>query len=357
MRCFMINFISTAKTILLSCLLAAAPSVAMGGSSAFLKIPTGARPAALAGAFSAFRGSADSVAYNPGSLAFMADMQVSLMRANYIGGIKHDWLSFSRPHKNDSVSAFALNSMSIGSIDSYADDGVPTGSVSSSDLALTVAHSRKIDISGSGLFKEAGLGLSFKYITERLDTERANAVAMDFGILAESAVKGLDFSLVAENLGTKMKFIEESSHLPSRLKAGVVYGQAIFDIECAYSAEMLIPSDGKRSFRGGLEAVVRDQFSFRAGWQNSRDLGSPLTYGLGYRFDAFGKADMSIDYAFADYGEFGNVHRFGLTLRFARNRAVPLNPGGAEDKAASPAAAAETMEGQAEPERAEGAAE
>ena len=27
---------------------------------------------------------------------------------------------------------------------------------------------------------------------------------------------------------------------------------------------------------------------------------------------------MNIDYAFADYGEFGNVHRFGLTLKFAK---------------------------------------
>lgn len=288
------------------------PSNSNAASATFLKIPVGARPAALGGAFSAFKGDVNSIAYNPGALAYIEGTDVSLMRANYIGGFKHDWLSLARSHRSGVVSAIAINSLSINSIDGYANDGTPADSVSSADLAFNFAHARKIS---SGI----GLGINLKYITERLDTERTNAFAADFGILSETSIENLNFAFVAENLGKKMKFIEDSFYLPSRMKAGLLYGRNLFNLKCLYSAEIIIPSDGKKSFRAGIEAALNKQFFFRGGWQNSRDLGSEITYGLGYALTVSKKMDMNIDYAFADYGEFGNVHRFGLTIKFAGN--------------------------------------
>ncbi len=98
----------------------------------------------MGGAFSAFKGSPDSIYYNPGSLAFIDNMAVSFMRANYIGDFKHDWLSLAKPHRNGAVSAIAINSLSIDSIDGYDDIGHPIDSVSSVDLAVSLAHSKKI---------------------------------------------------------------------------------------------------------------------------------------------------------------------------------------------------------------------
>ncbi|MCK4936245.1 MAG: PorV/PorQ family protein [Elusimicrobiales bacterium] len=286
------------------------PSNSEGASATFLKIPVGARPAALGGAFSAFKGDVNSIAYNPGALSYINETGISLMRANYIGGIKHDWLSLARPHRNGAVSAIAINSLSINSIDGYANDGTPADSVSSADLAFNFAHARKLS-------DKIGFGLNLKYITERLDTERANAFAADLGVLIESPIENLDFAFVAENLGSKMKFIEDAFYLPARAKAGFLYKRNILNLKCAYSAEMIIPADGKKSFLTGLETIFNNQFFLRAGWQNSRDLGSEITYGLGYMLKVSQKMNMNIDYAFADYGEFGNVHRFGITLKFA----------------------------------------
>ena len=318
MVCIVKNCFSISKFAFILFFLISFTSNSKGSSAAFLKIPVGARPAALGGAFSAYKGDINSIAYNPGGLAYVDDMGVSLMRAKYIGGINHDWLSLARPHRNGAVSAVAINSLSINSIDGYANDGTPTESVSSADLALNFAHARRISFDNFFLCSEIGFGLNLKYITERLDTERANAFAADLGVLMESPINGLDFALVAENLGSKMKFIEDRFSLPSRAKAGFLYRKNILNLQCAYSADMVIPSDGKNSFLTGLEAIVNNQFSLRAGWQNSQSMGAHLTYGLGYTLAAGKKMNMNIDYAFADYGEFGNVHRFGLTLRFAK---------------------------------------
>ncbi len=323
-------------------------------SAAFLKIPVGVRPASLGGAFSAYRGDANSIAYNPAGLAFLSQPSASLMHANYIGGLSHDWLVYAHPYKN-TVNAIGINSLSIKSIDGYAYDGQPSDPVSASDLALYFAHARKIS-------DKIGFGVNLKYVSERLDTEKANAFAADLGILAETPVSGLDFAMVAENIGTRMKFIEDKFSLPSRAKAGFLYRKDIFNLKCAYSADMVVSVDGRRSFLIGTEAALNERFFFRGGWQNLRDLGSPLTYGLGYRFNAFGKTDMSLDYAFADYGEFGNVHRFGLTLRFTQRRAVPKAVVVQETVSPVPASPVETLEAnekadEAAPEKTEGAGE
>ena len=134
------------------------PSNSEGASSTFLKIPVGARPAALGGAFSSFKGDANSIAYNPGALAYMEEISVSLMRANYIGDFKHDWLSLARPHRSGVVSAIAINSLAVSSIDGYENDGTPSNSVSSADIAFNFAHARKIS-------DKIGFGLNLKYIT------------------------------------------------------------------------------------------------------------------------------------------------------------------------------------------------
>jgi hypothetical protein len=304
--------ISFNKLILLFSLFIFIPSSLSAASATFLKIPVGARPAALGGAFSAFKGDVNSIAYNPAGLAFVNEMTGSFMRANYIGGLNHDWLAYAQPYKN-SVNAIGINSLSVKSIDGYANDGTPADSVSSSDLALNFAHARKLS-------DKIGFGVNLKYISERLDTERANAFAFDAGLLMQSPIENLDFAVVAENIGSKMKFIEDSFYLPSRFKAGFLYKRNVLNLKCAYSAEMVIPSDGKKSFLTGLETIVKDRFALRAGWQNARDLGSNITYGLGYMLKVSQKMDMNIDYAFADYGEFGNVHRFGLTIKFAGDK-------------------------------------
>ena len=312
MFCIRKNLFSIFNFILILSFLTSFPSNSKGASATFLKIPVGARPAALGGAFSAYKGDVNSIAYNPAGLSYINKPSASFMRANYIGGLNHDWLSYAHPYKN-SVNAIAINSLSIKSIDGYANDGQPADSVSSSDLALNLAHARKIS-------NKIGFGLNLKYISERLDTERANAFAIDLGALIQSPINGLDFAVVAENMGSKIKLIEDSSYLPAPVKTGFLYRRNILNLKCAYSAEVVFPADGKKSFLTGLETIVKERFAFRAGWQSARDLGSEITYGLGYKLNISKKVDMNVDYAFADYGEFGNVHRFGITLKFAGDK-------------------------------------
>ncbi len=303
------------KCVVSAGLLALLCASQVGASSAsFLEIPVGARAAALGGAFSAFSGDPDSLAYNPGALAFSEDTSASLMHSRYADGMAHDWAAAARPGKHG-VSAVGIDALATGSIDSYDVSDNPLDSVSASDLALIFSHSRLFNLNFLFL-KKAGLGVSLKYITERLDTERANAGAVDLGLLAETSVDGLRFSFAAQDFGTRMKFVDESASLPSRLRTGLLYETSLFNMNWAYSAELLMPTRGRGSFLAGVEASPYKRLFLRAGWQNARDMGTHLTCGMGFLLPLSSGTDMRLDYALADYGEFGGVHRFSLNFKF-----------------------------------------
>jgi len=282
----------------------------------------GARPAALSGAFSAYDGDPNLIAYNPAGLAWVAESAASLTHNRYLGGINHEWLVYAQPYKKIGVSALGINFLTIGPIDSYDVNGNRLDSVSSSDLALNLAHAAHLVFDHSPLFDEIGAGLNLKYVRERLDDEAASAFAADFGFLVKPNIKGLNLGFAVQNLGSKMKFINTGYPLPRMSKAGFSLHRRLAgsrDFFFTLSGDAVFPRGRDPYFLAGYEQLIYDKAALRLGWENRRDIGSPFSFGLGLLLGSFTKADMDVDYAYASYGDLGNIHRFSLTIRFSEN--------------------------------------
>src|SRR5437867_3938176 len=86
-----------ASTFLLFTVLTAARADEGQAGAAFLDIPVGARPAALAGAYAAIATDAYAPFWNPAGLGFLGGTQFSAMHLSYLGGMSYEFISLVDP--------------------------------------------------------------------------------------------------------------------------------------------------------------------------------------------------------------------------------------------------------------------
>ena len=83
------------------------------------------------------------------------------------------------------------------------------------------------------------------------------------------------------------------------------------------AAEAHHPNSNPESVNGGVEATWRNLLSLRAGYQGlfleESEEGLALGTGIRGRLESF---DYRIDYAWADHGRLGDVHRVTVALRY-----------------------------------------
>jgi hypothetical protein len=81
-------------TLLLAAAGAGAPGFADAGEgAAFLKLATGARPAAMGGAHTALASDVNAIAWNPAGLSEVGKMQLGATHAELPAGARHDFLA------------------------------------------------------------------------------------------------------------------------------------------------------------------------------------------------------------------------------------------------------------------------
>ncbi len=298
-------------------------SGAGASAAAFLKIDPAARPAALGGAFSSYSGDPNLISYNPAGIAWVEEPSASLAHSRYLEDINHEWLVYAQPYKKIGVSAIAVNFLTVGPMDGYDAADTPTDPVTSSDMALNIAHAAYMGFDSNPVFKEIGAGLNLKYIRERLDGDTAAAFAADLGVLVKPRVSGLNIGLAVQNLGSRVKFIDEGYSLPRRAKIGFALKRRLVGIQgfpSTLSGEAVFPHGEDAYLCAGLEQPVDKRVVLRLGWDNRRDIGSPFSFGLGLMLGSLTRRwkdiDLDIDYSYSNYGDLGNVHKFGLTARF-----------------------------------------
>ena len=81
----------------------------------------------------------------------------------------------------------------------------------------------------------------------------------------------------------------------------------------------IVPNDNDQSVNvGGELALFDDMISLRGGYKSLflKDSQEGLTFGVGLRYKRAGFIDIGIDYAFQKFDFLGNVHSFGVILKF-----------------------------------------
>lgn len=308
------------RKIFILCAALALPAAAYAsgaGTTAapFLKAAMSPRAVGMAGAFSALADDSGAIFVNPAGLAQFGEREAAVDFSSYLQDAKMGNLSYAGSAGGNRF-GFGASFTTVGGLDKRglndAAGAVPDlGSFSASDLAVTLAYA-KADLLPDSM-KGLDGGFAVKFIRSAIDSKTAFAAAVDAGAIYH-ATKKMNLSLVVQNLGTEMKFEEESDPLPLNLRAGALYKASPELNVTAEVSEYL--QDEKFYPSLGAEYWFRKAFALRGGYKfgyDTANLGAAVGLSLGFGVKVAG---LGVDYAFLPFGDLGNIHRFGVWLQF-----------------------------------------
>ena len=288
-------------------------------SATFLKIGVGARNIAM-GETGAASEDVNSVYWNPAGLNSLTGKEASLMHAVWLDDINFEHAAAGYPTKYGTF-GLGLNYLSMNPIQEYDVNDTKLGTTYKPyDAAGTISYARTV--------YGVPLGVNVKYIYEKIDTERAWAVAGDVGCAYDGIeVMGqkLRLGAVVQNIGTKVKFVSVGDDLPLNVKFGGSY--SFINSEPNYllaAVDINIPSDNKARLGVGAEYTRKlgnNIFvSARAGYKTNTEVLSAisgLTAGAGFRYDGY-----TVDYAWVPYrsddgfSDLGDTQRISLGIKW-----------------------------------------
>lgn len=301
----------------LALLLPAALSASGPGTTAanFLKMSMSPRAASLAGAYGALADDSGAVFVNPAGLASQSGSQAAFGFASYFQDVKTGELSYTGDMGGRRFGV-GVSLLTVSGINRYGTTDntgavTPLGTFGADDMAVSFAQAVRDVLPGS--LEGLDLGVAVKFIRSKLDDESAMAAAVDVGTLYRFTER-TNFSLALQNLGTKMKFRDESDPLPISLRAGMLYRLSPDARLTGEISQYFADEKFYAAFAG--EYWLREGFALRGGYRfgyDTSNLGSMAGLALGFGIQNSG---IGLDYAYNPFGELGDIHRFGFSMKF-----------------------------------------
>jgi len=299
------------------CLAAGLAAAAGPGTTAanFLKIPVGARETALGGALTAAAAGPAALFYNPAGLGSLTAPEVSYSYNNYFSGLSQQWLAAAYPLRYGAL-GLGLNYFNVKAFPAYDGDGAGIGSVSAYDAAAYLGYGMGLR-TGLSALPEVRIGAAVKYLRGRLDSASSSGYGADAGLVLLPA-RGLSLGLGVENLlGSRMEYINSGARPARKVKAGAAYLVRGLPVSALLTADFNFPEDGNSYLSAGIENTLYGALALRAGYSAAGDVSNGLNFGLGLALPRRYSGDVSLDYSYGATYDLGNVHKFGLSYRFA----------------------------------------
>ncbi|MFH1283699.1 MAG: PorV/PorQ family protein [bacterium] len=293
--------ISLAVAIILTCqsLIFAAPGE---NAAEFLNLGVGGRPIALAEAFTAIVDDPMLAHYNPAGLATINESKLTLMHNEHIQKFHYSYMGFVLPLRTQTPITLAASvyHMSARRIHEYDYLGNRMNNITAYDAMATLSYSMECLYSFL-------LGANIKFLKEKLYTKSANQVFGDVGFLHITMIPYLTFGGVLQNIGSSMKYTDESFPLPRKLKFGFGYQPPFL----ARSTLLLLETNktlNEKSVQSiGFEINTCPLLSIRTGYKSRKDLDSKFSFGIGLNLQK-----LKIDYSTIPYGALGDSHVISL---------------------------------------------
>jgi hypothetical protein len=308
----------------------------------FLDIPVSTRAVGMGNTFTAVANDVSTLFLNPAGMEniltggvyasyvqWPADIALNSMAAVYnVEGIAHFGLSFQM------LDVGLMNTRTV-----YAPEG-NGGTFGVEDWAIGFSASRS-------LTDRFALGMTFKWIHEKLADYEDNGWAVDLGGYYNTGFRDVTIGFSINNFGPEFQFVvdndgdgrddedfldsedndgdglidedgeEEAVPLPIAFRFGVsmpVMQQG--DNSLLLILEIEHPNDNKEHFNLGAEYWYGDMFALRGGYNMNMDAGSGLFAGAGFKLNVEGIGALQLDYAFADMGILDMVHRASFGFSF-----------------------------------------
>jgi hypothetical protein len=318
---------------ILACASTASAGSAGTSAATFLQMGFGARPIGFSEAFVPVANDVSALYYNPAGLAYPAVADAKTTgRYEMLGsqallteGVSMTQMGFvSRPF------GVSLTHLSLGGIEQRsAETAAPEAMVGASGTSLGVSYARK--------FNGVGVGVTGKYIRETIAKYSATAFALDLGALYRFENRPVSLGLDVANMGTPIRYIEQSYPLPMVVRFGAAYGLTR-DFPHALVLQIDMPRDAGVNARLGFEYRGFGPITLRAGYRTFSSQQRAAALGTTLGSTASGVADFyglslgaglrtpygDLDYAMVPYGELGTAHRMSYSFNFGGRKSVAV---------------------------------
>ena len=286
----------------------------------FLEIGVSARAIGMGEAFLGVSDDASVLYYNPGALSTITQIEGIITHVDYPADINYEFVGVVIPAPS-LASTFGISLYWLGMdempITDYQNPHGNGQTFKAGDMAVGFSY-------GAGLTDRFSLGITAKYLNQRIEAYRAIGWAADIGLYYDTGFRNFKICMMLANFGPDMKFITEPYALPIDFR----FGTAI-DIISTSNSRMIFaaqgshPNDNLEKYNFGVEYWYNDMFALRAGkkfnydYYEESDFAGGVTFGAGVKFPVpISTATLSVDYAYQDMGWLDTVNRFTFGLKF-----------------------------------------
>jgi hypothetical protein len=313
--------------------LAQNPNLGTSGAQ-FLKIPVGARAAAMGGAYIGICQDAASVFWNPAGIAKVKTHAMHFSHSKWFDTFDVNAASYVYNAGNFGVIAASVMMLSVDDME-VTTEFSPNGTgryFNAQDVALAVSY-------GRNLTDRFRVGLTARYIQQRIWNETAGGIAFDVGTQYQLSFRNLVIAMSMTNFGPDMRFDgadlsvkwDQDRNFPNRLvptrleteayalPLNFEFGLAMDLFRMQYvhaiiAVDAVHPNDNRERIHLGSEITFLDRLSLRGGYKLNHD---DELYNLGFGLTAFiAGVPLHLDYGYSVYDILPDVHRFSFGLDF-----------------------------------------
>jgi hypothetical protein len=310
------------------------PNLGTSGAQ-FLQIPVDARSSGMGGAVVGLTNDASSVFWNPAGLGGVKSVMASFSYINWFDLFDLNAASVAYNTGEAGIFAASIIVFSTGKME-ITTEQEPNGTgrfFDAEDISLALSYARF-------LTDKFSLGLSVKYISQRIWNEVADGIAFDIGTQYRLDFQNLTIAMSMTNFGGDMQYdgpdldvitaqddeFPLSRLTPGRLKTDTyplplnfqvgigfdIYQGSFIKVRGAIDA--VHPNDNVERIHFGTEFSFFDRFFLRAGYRVNYD-DEDFTFGVGANVPFSGSA-VYFDYAYAIYDILPSVHRVSFGVSF-----------------------------------------
>jgi len=326
--------LTCAIAVLSFCVLRAQnPNIGTAGAQ-FLKIPVGARAASLGGAFTSCGDDASSLFWNPAGSIGVKHSALTASHEEWWAGTRLSHAAFVHSFEDIGSFGFSFTSMTMDKIAVTTEEdpeGTSGLTFDAQDLMLGVSYARM-------LTEDFSVGITAKYVHQRIWNETAGGLAVDIGTLYDIGFRDLRLGMSITNFGGDLVFEgrdlavdydanstiaterllpaeiqAEGYPLPLHFQVGISMSPYVSDgFSVLLAADVVHPNDNDELVCVGMEAMVMQCLFLRGGYRFGDDT-ARWSVGVGASVPA-GDLRVGFDYAFVSYDLLPSVHRFGVAL-------------------------------------------
>jgi hypothetical protein len=309
-------------------------------AATFLSIEVGARAKSMGGAYVALADDPSALYWNPSGIALMSENAVMFTHSNWIADVNFDFAGISIPIGTFGtlgafITAITMPDLEVTTI--FEPEG--TGEFySSSDLALGISYARQ-------LTERFVIGVTFKYIQEKIFHMTAKTIALDFGTIYRTNFNDMLLGFSISNFGGDMRLsgidtqVEhdiapdefgnndrifanlqtELFQIPLTFRVGVA-----MDIVKSGQNTVTLAVDGVAPNDNNVYTNIGGEYNYgkliylRGGYktlflENSQE---GYTLGAGLNTKIVGRTKIAFDYAYGDFGLLDNTQEFTISIYF-----------------------------------------